>query len=175
MRLILDDSANVCAWVSERIPQMGGGYFDQYAIGIGVASNDGGALGGVVFHDYQPRARNIEVSFASDGPRWLSRAMISGILAFPFDQLQLNRITTLTPRLNVPARRFVELFGFKREGVIRQGFGDDDMIVSGMLRSEWSRSRFNLHRDPAVPIVRPVTSFRRKMSVAHTPLAPALH
>ena len=163
MRLVLDDSANVAEWVASRIPQMSGGAdFGFGAVGIGVVSSDGRPLGGVVFHNYQGRFSNIEVSFASASPRWLTRSLISGILAYPFDQLGVNRITSLTPRKTTSARRFLELFGFKREGIVRSGFGDDDMVISGLMRSEWARSRFNTRRDPAAKSERPQTSFPRK-------------
>jgi RimJ/RimL family protein N-acetyltransferase len=162
VRLVLDKSDLVCAWVASLIPQMRGEGFGPAARGIGVEDSTGTPLGGVVIHSWTPAFRNAEISFASVSPRWLTRRMISGILAYPFDQMEVQRLTSLTPKRNVPARRFVELFGFKREGVVRLGFGDDDMVVSGLLRSEWATSRFNLRRDPGEPIERPKTSFARR-------------
>jgi RimJ/RimL family protein N-acetyltransferase len=142
MRLILDQSEDVAAWVAARIPQMAGAADFGPATAIGVASEDGRALGGVVFHGYQPRFRNIEVSFASETPRWLTRNLIRQILAYPFDQLACQRLTAITPKKARAARAFLERFGFKREGVVRRGFGDDDAIVSGLLKGEWERSRW---------------------------------
>lgn len=161
MKLVLTEGPNVAAWVAARIPQMTGSQDFGPCDAIGVVSEDGTPLGGVVFHGYQPRFGNMELSMASDSPRWLTRRLISGILAYPFDQHGVQRVTALTPKRNAACRRFLELFGFKREGVIRRGFGDDDMIVSGLLRSEWERSRFNMRRDASVPIERPQTSFPR--------------
>jgi RimJ/RimL family protein N-acetyltransferase len=142
MRLVLGDDAAVAAWVAARIPQMSGSHDFGPCAAIGVVSDAGAPLGGVVFHNYQPRFRNIEVSFAADTPRWLSRRLIRGLLSYPFDQLKCQRITTLTPKRNKPAREFLNRFGFKREGVIRRGFGDDDMIISGLLAREWKGSRW---------------------------------
>ena len=142
MRLVLDRSPAVAAWVAARIPQMAGAADFGPATAIGVVSGDGRALGGVVFHNYQPRFRNVEVSFASESARWLTKNLIRQILAYPFDQLACQRITAITPKKAQAARAFLDRFGFKREGVVRRGFGADDAIISGLLKREWLRSRW---------------------------------
>ena len=43
------------------------------------------------------------------------------------NRTRLNK--SLTPKRAKEARRFIDVFGFKREGVVRRGFGDDDAIV----------------------------------------------
>jgi RimJ/RimL family protein N-acetyltransferase len=99
-------------------------------------------IGGVVFNQYQPQYRNIEVSFASIRPDWLTPRLVTGILAYPFDQLGCGRITSLTPKKLRRARQFLQKFGFKHEGTIRAGYGDDDCIISGLLANEWREHRF---------------------------------
>jgi RimJ/RimL family protein N-acetyltransferase len=149
VRLVLDQPAAVTAWVAERIPQMAGAADFGPATAIGVVSEDGRALGGVVFHNYQPRFRNIEGSFASETPRWLTRNLIRQILSYPFDQLSCQRLTAITPKRAHAARAFLDHFGFKREGVVRRGFGSDDAIISGLMRREWMRSRWAAGAPPA--------------------------
>ncbi|HXQ10980.1 MAG TPA: GNAT family protein [Caulobacteraceae bacterium] len=82
------------------------------------------------------------MSFASETPRWLTRNLIRQILSYPFDQLGCQRITAITPKKARAARAFLDHFGFKREGVVRRGFGSDDAIISGLLKREWMRSRW---------------------------------
>ena len=142
MRLVLERSADVAAWVAARIPQMAGAADFGACAAIGVEGEDGRPLGGVVFHNYQPRFRNIEVSFAANTPRWLTRNLIRQILSYPFDQLNCARLTAITPKKAASARRFLDVFGFKREGVVRRGFGTDDAVISGLLKREWARSRW---------------------------------
>ena len=103
-------------------------------------------IGGVVFNAYQPQYRNIEVSFASTRANWLTPSLVTGILRYPFYQLGAARITSLTPKRLRPARQFLSKFGFKHEGTIRRGYGDDDCIISGLLESEWRDHRFNKER-----------------------------
>jgi RimJ/RimL family protein N-acetyltransferase len=142
MRIVLGRDPEVADWVARRIPHVGSGAAFGPCAAIGVEAEDGALLGGVVYSNWQPACRSIEASFASAAPRWLTRRIIGGILSYPFDQLDCQRITALTPRRAKAARRFLDAFGFRREGLVRLGFGDDDAVVSGMLRREWEGSRW---------------------------------
>lgn len=113
---------------------------------IGVVDGADNLVGGVVFNNYQPHNRNIEASFAATRADWLTPRLLTGILAYPFYQLGCQRITSLTPKKNRRARQFLEKFGFKLEGNVRRGYGDDDCIISGLLESEWRCHRFNRSR-----------------------------
>lgn len=142
MRLVLGHDQAVGAWVAARIPMLGvAEAFGPFAA-IGVASTAGELIGGVVFHGYRPSCRTIQLSFASASPRWLTKSLIVGIMAYPFDQLQCERVTAYTPKRARDARRFIENFGFKREGLMRKEFGDDDAVISGLLKREWQQSRW---------------------------------
>ena len=139
MRLLLGFDEDVARYVASRIPGMTD--FGPSAA-IGVIDSNHMLIGGVVFHDYQPQWRNIQVSFASDRADWLTPRLVRGILHYPFFQLQCARITCATPKRNKRARQFLAKFGFRHEGTIRKGFGDDDMILSGLMRTEWTQNRF---------------------------------
>lgn len=144
MRLVYGEDQLVAAWVAARIPHMarwGTADFGPCQA-IGVAAEDGEPLAGVVYHNYRPHTRDIELSFASASPKWLTRRLIVGLMSYPFSQLDCQRVTGVTPKRSRAAREFLDKFGFKREGVIRRGFGDDDAIISGLLKHEWERSRW---------------------------------
>lgn len=119
--------------------------FGAYAA-CGVVSGAGALVGGVVFNNYLPAYGSIEASFAADRRDWLTRAVITAMLAYPFQQLGCQRLTAVTPRKAASARRFLEKFGFRREGLVRRGFGSDDAVISGLLRAEWDQSPFNAGR-----------------------------
>jgi RimJ/RimL family protein N-acetyltransferase len=172
MHLVLGRDAVVADWVARRIPHVGEGSAFGPCAAIGVEAEDGAPLGGVVFSGWQPECRSIEVSFASASPRWLTRRLIGAILSYPFVQLDCQRITALTPRRARAARRFIDAFGFKREGLIRRGFGDDDAVVSGMLRREWEGSRWvqksklTLEQETSIPLPQGDHRARRRLSRA---------
>ena len=126
--------AGVAAWVAARIlvlrtPDALG---PHAAIGV---ERGGVLIAGAVFHNY--RRHDIEVSFASDDPRWARRATIRAILRYPFVQLGCTRLTALIARDNARAARLLQGLGFKREGVLRRAYdGTADALVYGMLREE---------------------------------------
>lgn len=149
MRVLTGHDAGVADWVARQIPIMAAkvarepfGKAFGPSTAIGVINEDGWLIGGVVYHGYDPDFRSIEMSFASASSRWLTRDIISVLLGYPFDQLGCIRVTGATPKRSAAARRFVDKFGFKREGVIRKGFGSDDAIISGLMKSEWEQSRW---------------------------------
>jgi RimJ/RimL family protein N-acetyltransferase len=144
LKVVIDRSGAVARWVARRIPLMAGTLgFEQRAVAFGVLSDTGAPLGGVVFTDWQPSYRAIQISFASASPRWLTPRLVTAILDYPFAQLACQRITSVTPAQAADARRFLDRFGFAREGLIRRGFGTDDAIISGLLAEDWAGHRFN--------------------------------
>jgi RimJ/RimL family protein N-acetyltransferase len=73
---------------------------------------------------------------------WADPAAIGTILRYPFTTAGCVRVTAVTPRRATSSRRFLEGLGFKREGSVRLGFGDDNAILYGLLESEWRAGRF---------------------------------
>jgi RimJ/RimL family protein N-acetyltransferase len=149
VRVITGQDSGVADWVARQIPIMAAkvarepfGKAFGPSTAIGVINEEGWLIGGVVYHGYDPDFRSIELSFASATSKWLTRPIIAELLGYPFYQLGCQRVTGATPKKAADARRFLEKFGFKREGVIRRGFGSDDAILSGLLRREWEQSRY---------------------------------
>jgi len=140
LRLLYGHNETVSQWVASLIPGM-----TEFgpSTAIGVINDSGTLVGGVVFHDYQPQWKNIQVSFAATQANWLTPNLVCAILSYPFDQVGVARITSLTPKRNRRARQFLNKFGFRLEGNIRLGFGDDDAILSGLMRTDWEKHRFN--------------------------------
>ena len=145
MRLVLDQGPGVAQWVEARIPHMNGQPFGPSSA-IGVVTDAGIPIAGVVFHDYQPQYLNAMISVASETPRWLTKRLITGIMRVPFVQYGLNRLTAITPPGETSVSRFLMKFGFRREGVVRLGLGNQDAVIWGLLATDWKWSKFNLDR-----------------------------
>src|SRR5262249_34114191 len=132
--MILSGQADVIArWVEARVP----GYrsFDTPA-GFGVL-RQGRLAAGVVFHNYDARAGDIEVVIAAGAPRWAAREVFFTAFAYPFLQLGCRRVTARVPVSNLRARRLVEGAGFTLEGLMRSAAHDgSDVLIYGILKQE---------------------------------------
>lgn len=138
MNLIYGADEQIAAWVVSNIPRMAGGVFGP-GRAIGVADSADRIIAGVVFHDYQPTCKTIQISMAASTPKWATRRTIAGLLRYPFHQLGVNKVWTASPASNTRAIRFNEGIGFKREAVLERHFGDDDAVICCMFVDEFNR------------------------------------
>lgn len=79
---------------------------------------------------------SVEMFAAGFTRHWPSRNYLKAAFDYPFNQLQCRRVTGLCDASDPRAIAMHEKVGFKREGLIREGLGDSDIIVFGMLKSE---------------------------------------
>ena len=85
-------------------------------------------------------ARNVDLSVAIDGRKVTPKGaleMFNGVFGFLFNRLHVARVTGLLRGKNTRAKRVVEHFGFKLEGVMREAFVDDDLHVYGFLAKDY--------------------------------------
>lgn len=137
-RLIFGCDAEIAQWVSEHIPQIRGREFGPCSA-IGIAGN-GKLLAGVVYHEYKPAFKTIQISMASVSPMWARRENIYALLHYPFRQLNVFKVWTGTPHDNLRAIRANEHIGFKREAVLAHQFGPKrHAVVMRMLQPDFTR------------------------------------
>lgn len=130
--LVVDD--RLLDWVARRIPNADPSWGGRArALGVAIGSE---IVAGMVLFDYDKRFGHAEVAFAADNPRWATRTTIAKLLSWPFGQLGCQRLTTLIAASNKRAIKFNEGIGFRREGLIRKAYGDEDAVILGLLRVE---------------------------------------
>jgi RimJ/RimL family protein N-acetyltransferase len=117
----------VAEFVASRVPAASRGWVDNFAaIGFRVG---GDLIAGTVFHGWTPEWGIVEMSSASDDPRWLTPATLKAIFGYPFTQLNCRkavmRVSSINERMCSIARRF----GFS-EHVLPdlRGDGEDDIV-----------------------------------------------
>lgn len=134
--LLTGHDAEVASWVAQRIPHMHGGDFGPCAaIGVG---RPGSMYAGVVFHEYQPAFKNIQLSMAADSPLWATRNTIKALLSYPFNRLGVWMVWTLTPIENVRALKVNEHIGFKRKPIVPHVYGPrKHAIICQMTQPEF--------------------------------------
>lgn len=96
-----------------------------------IVERDGEQVGAVILNDYRP-GQNIELTAHTCG-NWTIRD-VRDIARYCFQRVK--RITARTSVNNTRAAYMLETLGFKREGVMRQWFGETDAIVFSLLRAE---------------------------------------
>jgi len=130
-KVIYGEDKRIADWVGALIDEA----YPPGAVGIGL-EQDGELIAGVVFDYYTGPSISMHVA-AAPGRRWMTKDFLWRCFAYPFLQLQCNRITGLVRVDNLDAQRFDEHLGFKREGLLRKAAKDGtDYIVYGMLREE---------------------------------------
>lgn len=122
-RLVFGEDKFISDWVKERIPHMKDGSFGEHtAIGV-LNKQETEIIAGVVYHDYLPQYRTIQLSMAADNPLWAKKDIIKSLLFYPFRQLNVYKVFTITPISNKIAIKVNEHIGFKREAVLAHSFG----------------------------------------------------
>lgn len=111
----------VARWVADRIDFVPTVDFGPCAA-LGVVKENR-MLAGVVYHDWQPDLGTIQLSMAADSPLWARRAVIAGLLSYPFKKLGAFKAWIATPLTSEHALRTFYRIGFKKEAVLAHHFG----------------------------------------------------
>ena len=128
-------------WAGERIPAVGDlGFGECQAAGV---LRRGALAAAVIFHEWQPRARTLQLSMAADTPQWATRDVIRGLFRYAFCDAGAHKLWTAMPAANERAIRFNLGVGFKREATLRHHFGPGaHAVICSMLEREWRHSRW---------------------------------
>jgi RimJ/RimL family protein N-acetyltransferase len=102
---------------------------------MGIVDDNDQLVGAIIYNGYN--GANIEISFY--GPGALQRRFIKAAFAYPFDQLNVIRLTARTKRSNKTTCKLLPRLGFVYEATLKNYFGPsrgDDAVLFRMTRSE---------------------------------------
>lgn len=123
-------------WVTQRIFMVRKLRPEDFEI-IAVASIHPGkqplVIAGVLYHDHceMGDGGKIEISMASEDPRWAQKGIISALLSYPFVQLRCHVVICTTNRTNKRTRKFLEGIGFCERGTVpNRPYADDTIIYA---------------------------------------------
>jgi len=103
--------------------------------GIGLKKNDE-LIAGVLYDDYNGSNIWMHVA-ATPGRQWLNREYLFACFAYPFNQLNVKRVSGWVEASNTDARRFDEHLGFQQEAVLSGAARDGgDVIIYRMFKEE---------------------------------------
>lgn len=142
--IVIGRDREIAEWVGQRLKT---NFVEFRAIGLAYR---GKLIAGVVYHNYRP-PKNIEMSIASDSPRWATRSSLNVFFSYPFQQLGCSRVTAITDAGATHTRNFLERLGFVQEGLLRDGNPEDDAVIYGLLKREcrWIHGKERLRSAPS--------------------------
>lgn len=123
------DDTRVAEYVKQHIPQAQHGFDKCVTIGV---EQDGELIAGIVFFDWFPNWGNIYVAVAGQG-NWCTRRLLRCCYAYPFVQMDCQRVTVLIRDGNLQAINLVTRIGFQLEGILR---GSPNCLVFGLLKQD---------------------------------------
>src|SRR5262245_36357458 len=136
MRVLWGADQDTMDFVAKRMPPIFGDsirYAGEYRAAA-VIDENGTMQAGVVFNDYHPEFRRVQVHLAADTPRWATRNVIKEILGWAFVNAGCIKVWGATPAYLSRVLRFNGGIGFTRHGVIPHHYGEGNhAVVTGML------------------------------------------
>jgi RimJ/RimL family protein N-acetyltransferase len=135
--LLYGCSDEVAGWVADQIPEVNNGF--QNATAIGVVSN-GKLIAGVVYNEWQPEYQTMQLSIAATNPMWARPEIISGLLAYPFYQIDVFKCWMAIPSYNTKSLRMTDHVGFKKEGIMAHQYGKKrHAVLKRMFKPDYER------------------------------------
>ena len=121
----------VVEWIAQRTNEFG-----RFGTDIGIGWARGGALvAGVAYADWN--GPNVVCHIASDGSkRWATRQYLWTIFDYPFNQLQVKRITVIVGDGNADSRNLAEHFGFTLEAELAGAHPTGDLRIYRLWRDD---------------------------------------
>lgn len=130
----------VTKWVIDRVDSL---HRLECCVAIGVSSGSK-LIAGVVYHDYQPEARIIQMSMAAISPMWAKKEIIWKLLQYPYDQLDCFKILLSISVDNIKALKTMKHIGFVQEAILNHNYGKDKhAVILGMLKPDYQRKFLN--------------------------------
>lgn len=134
----IDDSRR---FLQDVVDAYAGGDVRGWAV---VCKADNRMIGTAGFLFWDQLANRSEIGYAMSREYWgrgLMPEAVSGILAFGFEQMNLNRIEARCDARNAGSARVLLKCGFQHEGTLREQFVRHgelcDMLLFAILRREW--------------------------------------
>jgi RimJ/RimL family protein N-acetyltransferase len=109
---------------------------------MGVQDDSGRLLGVVVFHNWDYDHGVIEISAASESPRWLTRTVLREIFQVCFDQKGCQLVCARMAPDAVNVRDIFRRYGFEEQRLPRLRGRNKDEILCTLTDDKWRDSKW---------------------------------
>lgn len=100
---------------------------------------DGKVAWVVGFSHYQTHKNGADIELTVAAEKGITRQSLKVVFGYVFDTAGCNRCTVKTSASNTKARELAMRLGFSLEGTLREGLGDEDTMIYGLLRNEYGK------------------------------------
>jgi diamine N-acetyltransferase len=113
-----------------------------------VANEDGAPLGFAILHEWMLRPQNLYLKRIAvhDTDKGHGRRMLSALNDWVFAETETHRFWLEVVEHNLRAQHVYEQHGFVTEGIVREGYEEDDgtrgsFVQMSLLKSDWLKRR----------------------------------
>lgn len=143
MRLLMGHDAAVGKFVEDLAP-IERPEWPLGFVGFGILRADGALVAGVVFSEWHPAAKRIQLSAAALDPRSFGPRILVSLGNYAFGQLGCFRVWARTSTENQRARKFLKGIGFTEESTQAHWYGPKrHAITLRVTEPEW-RQRWGI-------------------------------
>ena len=142
MRLVYSPQPALKGFIERNIARCSGRGLPQPGMAIGVINADSELIGGFYYHDYDPDAGVIEISGASLDKKWLTKATLYGLFAYPFHDLHCQLVAMRHSAKDIALARMLKAYGFQQATIPRLFGRGEDAIISTLTLEDWEGNAF---------------------------------
>ena len=99
-------------------------------------------IGGMVYHNYHPEHEVMEMSGASDDPRWLTNETLHQLFAYPFNQVGCQLVIMRVSERNKRLERILVSYGFKCYTIPRLRGRNEAERLWTLTDDDWRNNKF---------------------------------
>ncbi|ACT57606.1 hypothetical protein Q7M76_05095 [Candidatus Liberibacter asiaticus] len=130
----------IADFVAKRIKDCSSGWDRFVSMGI-LKSNF--LVAGIIYHNYCPISRVIELSGASDCKSWLSRSVLKEIYSYPWNQLCCQAVIHRIPDEDYPQHRMLTSLGGIRYRIPRLRGRNAAENIYVITHEAWMHNKIN--------------------------------
>lgn len=109
---------------------------------LGFLDGSGAVDAAIVYHNWEPKNRVIEISAGALSRKWLNRARLSQIFAYPFDQLECRMVVARIGEHNARARRIWRSLGADEYIIPALRSPQEAEVIYTLSKEAWQSSKF---------------------------------
>ena len=106
-------------------------------------AESGKVVAAVIYHNWDDESGVIELSAASDTPRWLTRRVLKTMFEYPFLDLGCQAVVMRVGDDGHNLARILPVYGFKRYDIPRLRGRDKTEQIYVLSDDDWKANKFN--------------------------------